>query len=1193
MSGLSIWLLGPVRAEIDGKLLMGFRSDKARALLAYLSMESHRPWARTTLAGLFWPEISEHSALGNLRNALSNLRKVLGEVKRDSSFLDIAQETIQFNQSSDSWLDVKAFLDLVPQGGSISSHEIDRKCLERSISLYRGDFMDGFSIDSPSFEEWMLTTRERLRQKLLQSIRLLVASYEQSGEFAFALDYVHRWLEMDPWDEDACRHHMQLLTAAGQRNAALAHYEAFLSRLSRDLGVAPEPETIQLYERIRDGQPTKLTIAALRASKPEKGALINPGPLPKFVSEDSIGEPEPKLFVSRQKELGQLNTWLSQAVSGRGGVHFVVGEPGSGKTTLLAEFSLRAMQQYPDLVVLWGQCNAYTGQGDPYLPFLSITRMLVGDIESHLSAGAITLEHAQRLWEFLPEAIASLMDFGPGLIDRFLAGGGNLKLAQLHRGLDPSVLADLNARTKGQPQRLRQHGLPQVALFEQFSRVTTTLSHSHPLVIILDDLQWIDPGSLSLLFHLARQLTGSRLLLLGAYRSEEVALGRDGSPHPLDGVVRELQAMNGAGTMDLAQSDGMDFVEALLESEPNALSPEFHRMLYQRTSGHPLFTIELLRGMQLRGDVVKDKKGKWVEGGQLNWDQLPVRVEAVISRRIHHLTDECQALLNAACVEGEQFTGGVVANVLKKDEQQVQALLSREIGKRYRLVAAQGLNQIGNEKLSIYRFCHSLFQTYIYNHLDAVERVRLHGRVGSELERIYCQDQDKLLQSAHTIARHFELGDMIGKSAQYYGLAGKNALRLSANQEALAHFFHALDLIKSLPTSAERDRQELELQLSLGHPLTALKGWAPPEMAMAYERAQELCQNISDSAQLIPALWQLATFRLGRSEHAECDHLVERLHRLAQQTNDPFWLALASLQVSPFYQGKFIEAREILERAGSFRNLDLQRSLAQQFGMAPAVTGLAYLAECLWILGFSSQARQASLEAFKLAGQIKHPLSSCYAFGRSNFLFAVSKDINALADQAPRLFRIAQRYGFKNFELASVFFENWAKIMKGKSSGMMIGKMQRMLDAYKATGTILNRSAFLTLFAEACGKTCQFERGLDALIESIELAEKTGELWYQAEAYRVKGELLAQHPGKEEEAESCFLTAREIAKKQTARMLELKATVSLCHLWDKRGKGQEGRVFLAQIFSTFTEGFDAPDLIKAKELTATRTTHRS
>ncbi len=896
-------------------------------------------------------------------------------------------------------------------------------------------------------------------------------------------------------------------------------------------------------------------------------------------------EIEPKLFVSRQKELMKLGAWLEEAVHGKGGVYFMIGEPGSGKTTLLAEFSHRVLQQYPDLLVLWGQCNAYTGQGDPYFPFLNITRMLVGDIEFHLSVGVITLEHAQRLWKFLPETITSLMDFGPGLINRFLVGGGRLNLAQMHRGVDPNLLTDLNSQLKGHPQGPGQPRLPQVALLEQFSRVLTALSRSHPLVIILDDLQWIDLGSLNLLFHLGRQLAGSKILLLGAYRSEEVSLGQDGSPHPLEGIVQELQSMHGDIVVDLAQSDGTDFVDALLDSEPNALSPEFHRLLYQRTSGQPLFTIELLRGMQLRKEIVKDKKGKWVEGQQLNWEELPVRVEAVISRRIHHLTDECQTLLNVACVEGEQFTSGVVARITEKDEHQVQTLLSREIGKRYRLVAAQGSYQIGDEKLSTYRFRHSLFQTYLYNHLDAVERVRLHGRIGSELERIYCPDQDKLLEVAHAIARHFEAGYMPGKAVQYYNLAGKNALRLSANQEALTHFYRALDLLKSLPASPERDRQELELQLSLGHPLTALKGWAPPEMAKVYERAQELCQHIGDNAKLIPALWQLATFRLGRSEHAECDRLVERLYRLAQQTSDPIWLALASLQVSPFYQGKFMEAKEILARAGSFRDVDRQRSLAQQFGMAPAVTGLAYLAECLWFLGFPSQAQQTILDARKLAEQIKHPLSSCYVFGRSNFLFASNRDFDALLDQSPRLFRVSQRYGFKNFEFASVFFENWAKVMSGMSSGMVIDKMWRMLDAYIATGTVLNRTAFLVLFAEACAKNGQLERGLNALNESIELAGKTGELWYQAEAFRMKGELLTRYNKVNlDEAENCFLTAQRIASQQAARMLELRTDVSLYHLWDGQGKGKQGRELLTQIYNTFTEGFDTSDLLNARTL---------
>ena len=318
----------------------------------------------------------------------------------------------------------------------------------------------------------------------------------------------------------------------------------------------------------------------------------------------------------------------------------------------------------------------------------------------------------------------------------------------------------------------------------------------------------------------------------------------------------------------------------------------------------PLFTIELLRGMQLRGEIVRDKQGKWVEGQQLNWEQLPARVEAVIARRIGYLPDECQELLNAACVEGEQFTGEVLARVLGKEEGKVQNLLSQEIGKRHRLVAAQGLKQVGEQQLSTYRFRHSLFQTYLYNNLDVVEKSRLHEKIGGELEKAYRADQEKFSEFSHALARHFEAGGRAEKAVQYYNLAGKNALRLSASHEALAHFYRALHLLETLPASPERGQQELELQLSLGPPLTALKGWAPPEMATAYARAQELCQNISDHARLIPTLWLLGTYRLGRSEHAEVGRLVERLFPPGSAGRRPTFALPGELTGQPLLSGQ-------------------------------------------------------------------------------------------------------------------------------------------------------------------------------------------------------------------------------------------------------------------------------------------------
>lgn len=1183
MAHLLIWLLGPFKTELDGERLSGYRSDKVRALLSYLAVEAHRPWGRSILADLFWPDLTEQAALSNLRNALSNLRRVLGDSSSISPFLSVSPDTIQFNTGKHVWLDVNAFLELAPKTGLVASDQGNIEQLERALALYRGEFLEGFSVASAPFEEWLLATRERVREQVLQTLRLLVITHKTSNNLTAALDYTRRWINMDLWEEAAYRHRMQILSADGQRSAALALYDELCARLAQDLGVVPEPETLQLSERIRIGQQMTLSADA-RSSKNSLFVATHPGPLPQFLKEGLHIDVEPKLFVARQKEMEQLERSLEGVIRGNVCVRFVTGEPGSGKTALLGEFSHRAIQDHPDLVVFWGQCNAYTGQGDPYFPFLNITRMLAGDMESLITGGLINIEQAEQVWKFLPETLATLLDHGPDLINRFLSGGDRFSLAQMHPNVTPSMLENLNSQIKKRMQSPSQPRLQQAALFDQFAQVLINLARDHPLIMILDDLQWIDPGSLSLLFHLSRQLKGNRVLLVGAYRSEEISLGRGGEPHPLEGVVQELSAMYGEIQLDLMQSDGALFVDALLGSEPNALSSEFHHMLLQRTSGHPLFTIELLRGMQLRGEIIRNQKGKWVEGSQLNWDKLPARVEAVIARRILYLSDECQSLLNIACVEGEQFTSEIIARVLGKDEEYIYEQLSQEIGKRHRLVAAQGLRQVGEHRQSTYRFRHSLFQAYLYNHLDVLEKSRLHWKVGDELEKIHQSDKEKLMEFSHTLARHFELGGKTEKSVLYYNLAGKNALRLSASQEALAHFYHALHLLKALPASPERDRQELELQLNLGPPLTALKGWAPPEMAEAYERAQELCQNINDHSQLVPALWLLSVYRLGRSEHAEVDRLVARLFRLAQQASDPALLSLASLQVSPFYQGKFSEARGPLERTSRFRDLSQQCALAQQYGMAPVVVGPAYLAECLYFLGFPAKADHFSLEARELAEGIKHPLTSCYAISRSCWLAASKDDLKSLREQSEKLFRITQRYGFKNFEFAAVFFKNWADVMSGKSTTDRIEKMYRAIEAYHATGTVLNRTAFLVLFAQACGKSGQIERGLKVVNESIALAEHTGELWYQAEAFRAKGELLLSHKVEQGEVENCFLTARQIANQQGAKMLELRATVSLCQLWNQQGKGGDGQETLAKICNAFTEGFDTPVLKIARAL---------
>ncbi|MBE9473514.1 MAG: AAA family ATPase, partial [Chloroflexi bacterium] len=734
MAKLSISLLGPFIAELDGEPLSGFRSAKVRALLAYLAVESGRPWSRTTLADLFWPDLLENKAQSNLRNAISNLRDVIGDRRENPPFLFVSQDTLQYNQKSDTWLDVSAVMDFVATaseaGGRVCNQD-DIDLMEHTLALYRGDFMEGFSIASAPFEEWALVKSEQIRQKMLQAVRYLVMGYEQSGELDKALHLARRWVELEPWEEAAHRSLMRILFGKGQRNAALVQYEACRQLLINDLGVEPEPATTQLYEQIRTGQIDP------RINEKELFDTSHPGQMPSFLQGKHKLQSELTLFVDRQEEIKRLKSELDKAVSGKGGILFVTGDPGSGKTALLAEFARRAMIQYRDLVVVWGQCNAYTGAGDPYFPFLEVAQMLSGDVEARVVGGAITPEHATRLWNILPKVIWALLNDGPDLINRFVSGRDLLANAKMNNGVKPEQLARLHTQVEQLSQQAARPGFQQETLFSQFTKVLSILSQRNPLVLILDDLQWIDTDSVNLLFHLVRKLSGNKILLLGAYRPEEVALGRQGERHPIEGVIHELQTNLGDIHIDLMQNEGVDFVESILDSEPNKLSRDFRRMLHRHTAGHPLFTIELLRGMQLRGDIRRNEQGKWVAGARLNWDELPVRVEAVIAERIGHLPKDYQDLLRIASVEGEQFTAEILARIQGKEELDVIHILSQKISKLHRLVIAQSRKQIRGQNLSQYRFRHFLYQKYLYNQLDEVEKAYLHEKVGSALEELF------------------------------------------------------------------------------------------------------------------------------------------------------------------------------------------------------------------------------------------------------------------------------------------------------------------------------------------------------------------------------------------------------------------------------------------------------------------------
>jgi hypothetical protein len=312
---------------------------------------------------------------------------------------------------------------------------------------------------------------------------------------------------------------MQLYDGSGQPTAALRQYEEYVRLLEEELGLPPEEETTTLYEAIKakrilgphlkgegpvsqlQPEPSSQSLSPKRDEETQfekdTGEILASTPRPPpFLKDDSMPrETEAPLFVAREQELAQLNEVLDLALAGQGRVALVIGDAGRGKTVLAQEFTRRAQERDANLVVAAGNCNAYTGVGDPYLPFREILALLTGDVEARWAAGAISREHAQRLWNFTPYSAETLVTTGPDLIDIFIPGKGLIDRAGATAPSDATWFSQLVELAAHNGAGEAPSNVQQSDLFEQYVKVAEALARQQPLLLMLDDLQWADSGS--------------------------------------------------------------------------------------------------------------------------------------------------------------------------------------------------------------------------------------------------------------------------------------------------------------------------------------------------------------------------------------------------------------------------------------------------------------------------------------------------------------------------------------------------------------------------------------------------------------------------------------------------------------------------------------------------------------------------
>ena len=795
MARLEIRLLGVFQAILDGVPVAHFETHKTCALLAYLAVEAKQPHQREILAEMLWPDRPEGAARANLRHTLRELRTLLGESSpSDQSstappFLLARRETIQINPAADLWVDTTTFHHLISD--SIATSQLPLERLEEAVRMVRGSFLEGLSVgDSTVFQEWVLLKREQFQSQILKVLSQLVHCYEIIKDNERALEYARRQVAFAPWDETAHRQVMYLLGLTGQPGAALDYYETIQQVLAEELGVGPGVETKQLYEQIRSGN------LKTRAALPTLSRIQIASHLPGFLNEETAS-PEPPVFVAREGELAKLDNLLRDTLNGQTRLAFITGDAGQGKTALLNEFARRVIHSFPETLVVNGNCNLCAGAGDPYLPFRDVMEMLTGDVGNRWQAGLIGREHARRLWEAQTLAIQALIEGGSSLIDTILSGEVLLLRTAIAAPDRVDWLERLEELTR--QGRAKDTDLEQSHLFEQYTNVLRFLASRHPLVLLLDDMQWADSSSIYLLFHLGRRLTNSRVLILCAYRPEEVTSRPAGEHYPLAKVLLEFKRMFGDVWIDLnqgEQAEGRKFLDALLDVEPNHLTQSFRNSLFRRTGGHPLFAIELLRSLQDRQNLRKDENGCWIETPALDWDLLPARVEAVIEERIGQLDNELQQILSVACVEGEIFTTQVVAEVQKVGIGLLQNLFSQQLERKYRLIQEQEAVQTESGWIFHYKFSHVLYRDFLYKRLNQGEKHWLHGEVAVALEKVF---KGRLEGMEVKLANHFYQAEKFERAQNYFCLAAERAARLYANDEAINLYSHAIDMTAKAP----------------------------------------------------------------------------------------------------------------------------------------------------------------------------------------------------------------------------------------------------------------------------------------------------------------------------------------------------------------------------------------------------------
>jgi predicted ATPase len=500
------------------------------------------------------------------------------------------------------------------------------------------------------------------------------------------------------------------------------------------------------------------------------------------------------------------------------------------------------------------------------------------------------------------------------------------------------------------------------------------------------------------------------------------------------------------------------------------------------------------------------------------------------------------------------------------------------------LVRAELVFGRGEVPAAVYTFKHALVQEAAYASLLRERRRQLHARIAEALEGQFPEVGET---QPELVAHHYAAARLLAPAIDYYRRAAERAISASANAEAITHLTTGLELIASLPESAERISREIDFRLALGTPLMATQGWTSVEAKAAYTRARELCAGAGDMPGLFRSLAGLWAYHLDEPNLETASEYSRELFELAAKLgNDEFRLVAEYVACCTcYFCGRYTS---VPYHAAQVRALyDVERHSGPKiFMMDPAMAALAFESLALWCLGYPDRASERGLAALSTAQTAAHPLSLCWALWYDLWLRIQRREPELIAERSKAQLALAREQGFELNCVAGLMFEIWHDAwMTGQCADDRIEAFRSLMDEYRKMGIQLCLGFWLALLAECLEKQGNTDEALMALEAAIVHFERTGDALWEPEVHRYIGELLLRrNQGASDRAEASYRRAIERARSQEAKSPELRVSTSLARLWRDQGKPAAAYALLAPIYSWFTEGFDTADLKEAKAL---------